>query len=684
MLGFIDQEFNYYNMGFITKNNLVSRGWNIENNGGLEVKITQNRDSFLFNTEREGVEGVLFRNTEEDEILLELADNTVNFVELFVEEIVCAPDTVAIWDASANGGEGAEFTQTVDTVTAQKVSLVSNTIAFSGDGDRVPLAIVTTTGGVISNIEDARRIFWELEEDFEFGPTVVTRTDRNIETLKEAYDAITTAIREGKGSTKWFDLPWASARILKEYQNMFISGGGGIAFDGDAGMDMLEWGSDLTIRISGRIDSYIIDAAKVTILDGQAMYVNIPDGAPTASIVPVIANIEDVPLDPSDATFEPGIQTLFHRIGNTIYGHMDIPELNPGETATIGVDLPLSIRTMLGIVDEANFLPYTPSALSVDEVVEETTSLPDAISNILDTIDQRLGQLRLIPHPTNTNRAIVTGVNRSLRSGVVIGQEVINTVLDFSGAEIDFSTGEVFETDGTTPFNAGASNFTPASITPSEYIWYAVQLVSGDTNPNNTVRGELIISPAPVSNAVVDDAPRSLFNPSSLKLGEIAIQESGGSIAPIEPANIIQIGLSGGSVGGSEFDAVVGVGGTHEGLQELMDDPRIEDFKNILVTSPITLSAPVILNRNDMRFNFKPQAVIVGGIGALQGLVVAAERVRIDGGRFINFDTVGANAIEMLNTSRYCMINNNFFLNCDTTIVNDGTLNNLNNNIEEV
>lgn len=132
------------------------------------------------------------------------------------------------------------------------------------------------------------------------------------------------------------------------------------------------------------------------------------------------------------------------------------------------------------------------------------------------------------------------------------------------------------------------------------------------------------------------------------------------------------------------FDAVVGVGGTHADLATLMADADIATIKNVVVVSPQTLTVPVTIDQDDMKFTFKPQAVIAGIPTIDNGLIITGERVKIIDGRFINFDKGGANAIELDASASYCMISSNHFLNCDTPIVDNGTLNNLNNNIEEV
>ena len=83
------------------------------------------------------------------------------------------------------------------------------------------------------------------------------------------------------------------------------------------------------------------------------------------------------------------------------------------------------------------------------------------------------------------------------------------------------------------------------------------------------------------------------------------------------------------------FDAVVGFGGTHADINEVMADVNIANIKNVLITETITPLVTQVINQNGMNFTFKPQAGIMEN-GALIGLQITGERVRIINGRFLN------------------------------------------------
>ena len=125
-------------------------------------------------------------------------------------------------------------------------------------------------------------------------------------------------------------------------------------------------------------------------------------------------------------------------------------------------------------------------------------------------------------------------------------------MLDFNGAVIDFSTGEVFESDGVTPLNDGANDFTPATIGANEYFFYSVTLLPNTVNANNTITGQILVLPSSASNAVLADAPRAPFPSSGIKLGNVYVQEDGGgSILNIDYENIISLGVGGSGSGGT-------------------------------------------------------------------------------------------------------------------------------------
>lgn len=371
MIALISAEFAAYNKSLFTagKNRIV-QNWAVVNAGGLAISIDQSLDSTLFDAQDVGNEGFLIYPTTSPQLVLGLIDNSTNYVEVQIVATTTAPDTVAIWDTTANGGVGEEFTQNVNTVAEQLPTLVSNVVAFTGATDHLPLAIVTTAGGAITSIQDARQFLYHVEQDWSFG---TVRSDKTIGSAKNSYDALATAIKETKDTNNWYDVPWTSNKVLKEYQNMFYYGGGTMAWDGTT----LVVPADIGIEIAGRASAYAIQAGNYAIPEGSALYVDIPPNAPSGKLTPLIVPFSSVPINPSATGFSKYIQVIFFRRNNTLYGDMDIPELDPGESAIIGESIAQSLQNRLGVVNDAAFEPYTSS-----NYVPSSASYPEAISDL--------------------------------------------------------------------------------------------------------------------------------------------------------------------------------------------------------------------------------------------------------------------------------------------------------------
>lgn len=135
------------------------------------------------------------------------------------------------------------------------------------------------------------------------------------------------------------------------------------------------------------------------------------------------------------------------------------------------------------------------------------------------------------------------------------------------------------------------------------------------------------------------------------------------------------------------FDAVVGSGGDFTTLGDMVADAEwlAGNIKNVLVVSDQAISAPVTIAQNDVNLAFKPGVNLIKGVGANRALIIDAERVRVRGARFANFSTAGDAGLEVAATAKYCIISDNFFLNCDTPIIDSGgTQIVLTNNIDEI
>ena len=160
-----------------------------------------------------------------------LSSTDSNFIQMNLVTSTGSSDLRTFWDASANNGAGGEFDSSVDTITNLDVNIYSNTTGF--DVGSVPIAIVITSAGVITSIQDSRPLFFRLgtgglspdphnkftypDEPTGFSrketPFILTTNggdnpffgaDKNIKTLKQWMDAVLSRIAELAGTNFWY------------------------------------------------------------------------------------------------------------------------------------------------------------------------------------------------------------------------------------------------------------------------------------------------------------------------------------------------------------------------------------------------------------------------------------------------------------------------------------------------
>lgn len=428
----IEEEFQAYAKFFITPTAKIVQNWQVENAGGLTVRVNQTTDSTLFATERVGKEDFHRHLTTDDVIDLVLPDNILSYVEVQIFEKTCAEDTVAKWDTTANGGVGAQTTQTVDTVTAQDFRLVSNTIAFSGDPDKLPLAEVTTSGGVITLITDSRDFLFD-SGTYSFG---APRTDIGIGNIKEMYDAITTIIQEFKGSAEWYDefgTGLSNFGLLERF-NYILTDGGDVSWE-NPNANELVFSADLKIRVPHRAFDYTISAQTVTIASDEVAYVTLPDvgvtpGGPLA--VSVIANGSYL-LDGTNtrnyilAYRSPVGGKLF--FGNGWQG----VELESGEITQLGDGITDALLTATGLTDENDDTPpYTST-----NIITTDASFTTTISELDAEVERPLRLLATEPTEDAKLNFIPSQVKRSDGTGRSV-PDTNGAVPSFVASNIDF------------------------------------------------------------------------------------------------------------------------------------------------------------------------------------------------------------------------------------------------------
>ena len=129
-------------------------------------------------------------------------------------------------------------------------------------------------------------------------------------------------------------------------------------------------------------------------------------------------------------------------------------------------------------------------------------------------------QLRLSEHPTNKKRVIVSEVDFTLPNGVTLIKEINKLKMKFTGAEIDFSTGTIYESDGATLLGTA---FTVPAISPTYWKWFSVNLTVSGINPlTNEAEIYITVLPSDGEGTTKDLAPKPYFD--KTPIGLVAIQ----------------------------------------------------------------------------------------------------------------------------------------------------------------
>lgn len=195
--------------------------------------------------------------------------------------------------------------------------------------------------------------------------------------------------------------------------------------------------------------------------------------------------------------------------------------------------------------------------LALDDLDAAANSSGDRIDNAqknLNILAQFFSRLQIQPTNPASTRVIITGADVSMLDGRTLGQEVSKRLLAFEGAQIDFATGLVYEADGVTPFPLP---FTPITMPNGNFGWYAVGISGNTVLPDETITAQVLVTPALSSAITKEAAPRGRFT-GTKKIGQVCIQKTLTSIAPITESSIIQLGIGsgGGDGGGVGFQEV--------------------------------------------------------------------------------------------------------------------------------
>lgn len=128
------------------------------------------------------------------------------------------------------------------------------------------------------------------------------------------------------------------------------------------------------------------------------------------------------------------------------------------------------------------------------------------------------------------------------------------------------------------------------------------------------------------------------------------------------------------------YDAIVGVGGTHETLQEAID--AVSNGSRILVASSQVLDTMVVIDgKIDLVIEIKPGKTITTATALAKALQIKnANRVQVIGGRFTGF----TDAIEIQTTVKNTVLDRIYFSTISGDEVIDNGINSTINTISEV
>jgi hypothetical protein len=249
------------------------------------------------------------------------------------------------------------------------------------------------------------------------------------------------------------------------------------------------------------------------------------------------------------------------------------------------------LLSFIGASSNANSQPdYNGALAHTLRYIVENSSLETAISQIDDQLEKLFGQLRLRAKAPNSTRIVVTGADRVLLDNTTISSQLKNLLISFDGAEIDFETGIVYESDGMTPLGF---NFTPATIASLSYRWYSVTLIPAAVGLDNRISAKIQVIAGTGDGASSSLAPRAPFATGGLKLGQVVVQNSGapGIINPIPQASVIQLDTGSGSGSDSE------PGNVYEEHVDVVATPSGNNQMAAIPTPPLPILIPKDTNK---------------------------------------------------------------------------------------
>lgn len=349
-----------------------------------------------------------------------------------------------------------------------------------------------------------------------------------------------------------------NSSLIEQNETMALIGGGTWAFN--SGTGVLSWSATANIALPGLADSVNqITAGNVTLTSGQVAYVTINRSGSGGSLTVTVAT-------ESSLTLTDSLIVLARRVGTTAYvGIPPVMLLQNGESKELGAGLSSENRTFVGISAESTSSAAWNTNLGAPlrTIPSDSSSVTTAVASIDTEIDKFNGQLRLTAGATVPSalpkRVTLSGADKTMLDTTIISETLSSLLLTFTGAQIDFTTGTVYASDGT---SALGDNFTMPTIASTQYRWFSVTLVPTITQADNTMGAKLSVTAGASDGASPTAAIKPNFVSTGVPIGLIAVQGAVSGVNNISQANIRQLGqlgsaapsTSGGTSGGLTSD----------------------------------------------------------------------------------------------------------------------------------
>lgn len=354
---------------------------------------------------------------------------------------------------------------------------------------------------------------------------------------------------------------------------------------------VLSWNADANIQLPSFAESSNrIAAGSATLVnDGDCAYVelNRVNSAQTLSVT--VANIASVPLDHNVFIFARNTG------GNVLIGRSFL--LLPGESKLLDAGMSIQNAELIGgtidPITEATSTTNYSTRGAPNRTIFDSDSILDAQANNDIEIDKFFGQLRLKQAVSANTTVKITSSDVTMRTGETRSQKVASFILDFPGAVIDFATGDVYESDGSTPLGWDFDPVVPAAGT---YRWFAIQVVpSAVVSPANMMSGQVLVIPASASGSSPSTAPKANFERASLlgneiPLGQVCITSADGvNITAIVQSNIVQLSSDSNQSDADENVIIDLMDATYTTLptltSQLVDGTAVTDGMEVLFTT---------------------------------------------------------------------------------------------------